>query len=114
MDQVEFFVQGSAPEPYRVTFIHKGSALSAYCTCPAGENGQYCKHRVGILQGNTQGIVSDNISEASVVSSWLPGTDLEAAMNEVKRLEAEAETLKKRLLVAKKALAKVMLKRLAP
>jgi len=50
-DSVSFSVQGSAPEPYHVLFRRNGANLSAYCTCPAGENGMYCKHRIRILQG---------------------------------------------------------------
>jgi uncharacterized Zn finger protein len=48
MEEICFLVQGSAEEPYKVTFRKKGNNLSAYCTCPAGENGQYCKHRIEV------------------------------------------------------------------
>jgi uncharacterized Zn finger protein len=60
MEETYFIVQGSADEPYKVTFRRKGNNLSAYCTCPAGENGQYCKHRFRILAGCDDGIVSEN------------------------------------------------------
>ena len=109
MERIEFLVQGSAVEPYRVTFMKEGTNLSAYCTCPAGENGQYCKHRFSILEGSTKGIVSENAADAATVISWLAGTDVQAAMIEVKRLEAEAAELTKRLSRAKKSLARAML-----
>jgi len=104
----EFFVQGSAAEPYRVTFKKESNNLNAYCTCPAGQNGMYCKHRFNILKGNTKGIVSDNQSDVAEVTSWLPGTDVEAAIKEVDLLEAEFARIKKQLSAAKKRVARSM------
>lgn len=94
MEEIRFIVQGSAEEPYRVTFRKKGNNLSAYCTCPAGVNGQYCKHRINILCGITQGIVSGNKANVQVVTSWLPGTDVEAALFAVIDAEKQCEKVK--------------------
>jgi hypothetical protein len=105
MDELRFLVQGSAEAPYRVTFQKKGNNLSAYCTCPAGDNGQYCKHRFNILGGITDGIVSSNEQDAKIVESWLPGTDVEAAWNEVMDAEEKFESAKRELSAAKKRLA---------
>lgn len=103
-----FLVQGSASEPYEVVFRRDGSNLSAYCTCPAGTNGMYCKHRFAILKGLAKGVVSENASEVAEVAAWLPGTDVEAAMADVEALEAEANQIKNALSKAKKNLAKAM------
>jgi hypothetical protein len=105
----EFLVQGSASEPYKVTFKKSGNNLSAYCTCPAGENGMYCKHRFNILGGSTKGVVSSNLPDVQVVTSWLLGTDIEAAIKAVKVLEKEEERIKLELSAAKKVLARAML-----
>src|SRR6266567_3653750 len=83
MEKKVFFVQGSAKEPYKVTFQKNGNNLSAYCTCPAGDNGQYCKHRFNILGKILAGIVSGNEIDVEIVESWLSGTDVEAALNEL-------------------------------
>ncbi len=32
MEEISFLVQGSAEEPYRVTFRKNGNTLNAYCT----------------------------------------------------------------------------------
>lgn len=101
-----FLVQGSAKEPYKVTFQKTDNNLSAYCTCPAGDSGQYCKHRFNILGEYTEGIVSGNESDVQVVASWLPGTDVEAAMNSVMDAEEKSEQAKRELSEAKKRLAK--------
>ncbi len=109
MQEIRFKVQGSASEPYEVVFVKRSEKnLSAYCSCPAGENGQYCKHRFNILAGITKGIVSRNEADVKTVQSWLPGTDVEAAIAKMRELEKEAERIKKALSSAKKGIAKSM------
>ena len=108
METIEFLVQGSATEPYRVTFRRNERQFSAFCTCAAGESGQICKHRLTILAGVSEGVTSANIDQVSTVASWLPGSDVEAAMQEVNRAEAELERAKKLLSTAKKRVAAVM------
>lgn len=106
MKELVFFVQGSAKEPYKVTFRKTGDNLSADCTCPAGDNGQYCKHRFNILGGFTNGIVSGNEGGVKEVSSWLAGTDVEVALNSFMEAEYQLESAKLKLSAAKKQLAK--------
>ena len=105
METITFMVQGSAAEPYRVTFKKNDSNLSAYCTCPAGENGMYCKHRFRILSGETKGIVSGNENAVASAVTWLSGTDVEQAISEVKKAEQRLEEAKKAVTLAKKRLA---------
>lgn len=108
MNVIEFLVKGSALEPYRVTFTKENDNLNAFCTCPAGENGQYCKHRFGILSGGTKFIESNNLEKVAVVQSWLPGSDLEEVLMELAESEHEYDHAKKRLSAAKKNVAKAM------
>ena len=106
--QIEFLVQGSAVEPYVVTFHKEGDNLTAICDCEAGLHGIYCKHRIGILSRETKNIVSDNLEDVAIIQSWLQGTPLESALREYReteKLEAEA---KQRFSKAKKALARTM------
>ena len=109
MQEISFEVQGSASEPYHVVFIKKSDTnLSAICSCPAGKNGQYCKHRFNILDGITKGIVSKNLENVKIIQSWLPGTDIEEAVVKMRNLESEAAKIKKELSAAKKLVAKAM------
>jgi len=109
MPELRFQVQGSAPSPYDVTFVSRSAGnLSAYCTCPAGQNGQYCKHRFAILNGGTQAIVSGNEHEVQLVVGWLAGSDIEVAIKELATAERDLERAKKSASQAKKLLTQAM------
>lgn len=108
MDQLVFLVKGSAAEPYEVTFIKDGASLTAICTCPAGTYGNFCKHRISILDGNAQAISSDNIGQAAMVVDWLVGTDVEAALSDLRAAEKIVDPDKKALNDAKRKLARAM------
>ena len=108
MEKLKFLVQGSAEKPYEVTFQRDSNNLSAYCSCPAGENGQYCKHRVNILSGIKDGIVSNNKPDVEVVALWLPGSDVEKTLHVLKKAEEQFETAKQELSSAKKRFARAL------
>jgi len=108
MKEIHFLVQGSAQEPYKVTFLKEGNNLTALCTCPAGENGLYCKHRFRILDGSAQDIVSSNTGDVKTVQSWLIGTDVENAMRELQTAEQELMQIKKKVSALKKKVARAM------
>jgi len=108
VDQLVFLVKGSSAEPYEVTFIKDGASLTAICTCPAGTYGNFCKHRISILDGNAKAITSDNVDQATTVVDWLVGTDVEAALSELRAAEKIADPDKKALNDAKRKLARAM------
>lgn len=108
MDKIMFLVQGSADVPYEVTFAKKNNNLSAHCTCPAGENSLYCKHRINIMHGIADGVVSPNKNDVGLIKTWLSGTDVEAALREVMEKEELLDKAKQALSFAKKKLAKAI------
>lgn len=99
-----------ADAPYQVTFTKQGNNLNAFCTCPAGMHGQYCKHRFAIMSGDSAGIVSDNGDEVERVRDWIAGSDVEDALCELAEAEHEFDAAKERLAVAKRKLAASMRK----
>lgn len=108
MEELVFLVKGSSADPYEVTFIKNGASLTALCTCPAGTYGNFCKHRIAILDGKTDAISSDNANLAKTVVGWLPGTDVAAALSEMREAEKIADPDKNALNTAKKKLARAM------
>lgn len=101
-------VQGSEPDPYTVTFIRRGSNITARCTCKAGLVGQYCRHRMEILAGNLASVVSGNNAEVAQVAGWLPGSDVEIAIRDLADKEAHLEAAKVEVSKSKKRLAKAL------
>ncbi len=108
MDELSFQVKGSAAEPYEVTFIKDGGSLTALCTCPAGQHGNFCKHRLAILDGKVDAIASDNADQVTTVVGWLPGTDVAEALAEVRNAEQSPGVSRGSLAAAKKKLARAM------
>jgi hypothetical protein len=108
MDEIQFLIQGSAPEPYTVTFRKRGTKLNVFCSCPAGENRQYCNHRMRILSGMADGIVSGNLPEILVAISWVSGTTLESALNSLSEAQEQYETARRSLSAAKKRVARLL------
>lgn len=108
MEELIFLVKGSSSAPYELTFIKDGSSLTALCTCPAGQFGNSCKHRVAILDGNFDSISGDNADQAPKVVEWLEGTDVEGALAELREAEKNAECTKADLAALKKKLARAM------
>lgn len=104
-DELEFLVQGSEPEPYHVVFRRRGRNLTALCTCKAGMTGIHCKHRLRLLRGDTENLVSDNPDDAQVLTGWLKGTDVEAAIRALSEAEETLEQAKKQVKRAKEKLA---------
>lgn len=108
MTSYTFTVQGSAPEPYTVIVSRKGDNLTATCTCPAGQNGTHCKHRLRILLGDESDIVSDNIAEVSLAADLLAGTDVERAVTLLGEAEEQLSIAKRLVRDRKKMLARVL------
>lgn len=92
--KLTFKVQGSAPEPYVLEFWREGDNLSSSCTCPAGENGMYCKHRLNLIAGDISSLVSKNKNDADILKKMVQGTDVENAINLTRRSEESIEKLK--------------------
>jgi uncharacterized Zn finger protein len=108
MERLEFMVLGGQGDEYRVVFEASGDNLSAFCTCPAGLNGQYCKHRFALMDGEYDQLVSRNEADLSRVKLLMKGSDLETAYKAVLAAEPAHSEAKRRLAAAKQKLAKAM------
>ena len=104
MEQATIKVAGSAAEPYELTFIKDGDSLTALCTCPAGEFGNICKHRINVLDGETAAVLGADQDEVTRIREWLIGTDVESALNELRAAEQSGGDLAG----AKRKLARAM------
>jgi len=111
--RIAFRIQGREQEPYETVFQRNGSRVTASCSCPAGIKGRLglcCRHRTRILQGNADGIVSGNSGDVKIVQSWILGSGVETAAQELAEGEAALIEARKRITAAKRALSPVMSK----
>lgn len=86
MQTLKFQVQGSAKQPYTVTFegehFEDGTVnFRAFCTCPAGKNGKSCKHRKSLLHGEFDKIVSGNEDDLVLLRKLIEGSDIQKALD---------------------------------
>ena len=108
MEQLTILVKGSSAEPYELTFIKDGDSLTALCSCPAGSFGNVCKHRVAVIDGDSSAVLDDDADKVATVVEWLAGTDVEAALKEMRAADTAADATKTSRADAKRKLAKAM------
>jgi len=106
VDELTILVKGSSADPYETTFIKDASSLTALCTCPAGSFGNFCKHRIAILDGDADAVLEEDAKKVPTVVEWLAGTDVEEALAELR--EAESRKDKDAVGTAKRKLARAM------
>jgi len=108
MTEYIFTIQGSQPEPYVVTFTRTGNKLIAICTCVAGVNRQYCKHRFNLLHGDVTALLSGNADDVKELPAMLAGTNVEAAMGALAAAEEIQRQVTKEVANCKRTLAHAM------
>lgn len=101
-------VKGSGENEYVVEASKESDKLFISCTCPAGVNGTYCKHRFALLDGDKRALLSGNGADVEKLGSWLVGSDVEAVILTVRKLESELAVFKRMLTREKKNLARAM------
>ncbi len=106
--ELHFLVQGSETDPYRVMFRRDGNNFTATCTCRGGEMGQVCKHRLNLLKGETDSLVSGNSEQLARLPGMFVGTDVERAFEKLAEAEISLETARSEVSKRKKALARAM------
>ena len=108
MEELVFQVKGSSSKPYELTFIKDGDSLTALCTCPAGQFGNSCKHRIAIIDGDANAVSSANADQVPRIVEWLAGTDVEAALTAMRQAERNPDKTKADVADLKKTLARAM------
>lgn len=96
MGMKQYKVQGSQEEPYTVTFHRHGDHVRASCTCTAGEYGQYCKHRLILIEQHED------------LRDYIAGSDLESVILEVKEAHAVVDQATRNLKSLKRKMARIM------
>jgi uncharacterized Zn finger protein len=102
-------IEGSTGTPYAVSLSREGDRLTTSCTCPAGDKGIHCKHRLALFAGDLTRVCGDTKTNlAQEIATILAGTGVEAALRALNAAEVDAKVAADRLRQAKKALDRAM------
>ncbi|MDP2214742.1 SWIM zinc finger family protein [Phenylobacterium sp.] len=105
--EIHFRVASSSgADAYDVVAWAKPGELAMTCSCPAGENGLACKHRLELLAGDVGRVVEIVVGRAEDLANFKGDNPITRRLAEIAGLEAEQVALKKRLQQAKKALGR--------
>lgn len=105
---LQFIVEGSKGDEYEISASRSGINFTMTCTCEAGRNGMYCKHRFALLDGDIKQLLSDNVADVEALKSMLAGSEVGERYKIVCDLEKQKATIDERLKAEKKALAREM------
>ena len=106
---LELLVEGSSGDHYEVTFSREGNVFRTFCTCQAGQNGTYCKHRVALMEGDLKNLLGERRGDLTErIASMMQGTEVEQAHQRFKAVQAAHVVAQDDLARAKKAFSKAM------
>ena len=104
MSELRFLVEGNANK-HEVIVRKKDKNMTVLCSCAKGVSGLLCKHKLSILTGKSEGIISDNAGEVRRVLHWFEGSDVGDALFRLKDATLQLEADKNRLKADKEKLA---------
>ena len=111
-NRVEILAKSSSGDPYTVRFYLEENEISAFCSCPAGDNRKLCKHVMRIITGDDSILYDSNQQEIFMkIASHLQRTSIPLLLSELNESEILLEEAKKNAKKAKTALEKVILKK---
>jgi hypothetical protein len=109
-EEITFEVRSSSGQGnYRLRAYRTGHGTRFSCECAAGENGQICKHRLGLLTGDFRMLERGRTQDIEVVRTWFFGSGLQETIAEISRLEHEMQKMKGHIAEAKKQIARIMM-----
>lgn len=107
--RLRFDVTGSQGDLYTIEVGEtEGAGLWLTCSCPAGRNGQYCKHRFALLDGDVSALASGNPGDVERLRARLPGSRIAKAFEAIAEREAAVKKARAAVSAAKQALARAM------
>lgn len=93
---------------YVAGFIAEDGLLSVYCSCPAGELGKWCKHKMALMSGDTAKLGNLDSAVINELRTLVGKSIFPQLMDAVQQAEDDALIAKKRVVDAKKRLEKAV------
>jgi DNA polymerase-3 subunit epsilon len=72
-----FSVRGSTGNVYEITGRKVAENLRVSCTCQAGQNSIWCKHRTALLDGDVSDLLSGTVANVEKRAEWAIGAEVE-------------------------------------
>ena len=112
INYIEILAKSSSGNPYTVRFYLEENEISAFCSCPAGDNRKLCKHVKRIIAGDDSILFESNQKNIFLkISSHLERTSIPILLSELNESEILLENAQKNVKKAKKALEKAVLRK---
>ena len=109
---VDILAKSSSGGSYTVRFYFEENEISAFCSCPAGDNRKLCKHVMRIITGDDSILFDNNQKNIFLkIGSHLERTSIPILLSELNESENLLEHAKKNAKKAKKVLEKAVLKK---
>ena len=100
-------VTGSEGDIYRVSFTRGENGVRVQCTCKAGVNGQFCRHRLALLAGDRSAMVDAGASAAlDEALSWPEFVSIRQEIVKLQGVQEQIEALEKIKASLKRVVAK--------
>jgi uncharacterized Zn finger protein len=111
MKKVEILAKSSSSDtPYTVEWHLEENKISAFCSCPAGDNRMLCKHVRKIIAGDNSILYDKNQKkEMEAIRHHLKDTEIPLLLSELEKNESVLEEAKRNVEGAKRNLSKVIL-----
>jgi DNA polymerase-3 subunit epsilon len=74
---LSFSVRGSTGNTYEITARKAPDKLRVSCTCQAGQNRIWCKHRTALFDGDVSNLLSGNVLDVKKLAEWANGMEVE-------------------------------------
>lgn len=109
---IEILAKSSLGNPYTVRFYLEENEISAFCSCPAGDNRKLCKHVKRIIAGDDSILFDSNQKNIFLkIGSHLERTTIPILLSKLSESEIVLENAQKNFKKAKKALEMAVIKK---
>jgi DNA polymerase-3 subunit epsilon len=76
-DILSFSVRGSTGNIYGITARRTAGKLRVSCTCQAGQNRNWCKHRTSLVDRDVSNLLSENVLDVKKLAEWAVDVEVE-------------------------------------
>ncbi len=105
---MEFLIQSrSSGSQYIIGVFEEDGRPVMTCTCPAGEMGSFCKHRIALIEGDFSEVIRSTHDPVGIGPA-LAGSELSASVQQMREQELTIKAAQTVLKMIKKGVGRLM------